>query len=169
MNGAVRFLEKIHVKYTHLIFLKFFNLWWCWRFGAVGRCWDVRAPICVPRGVPWGLSPGRTGVWGSSPEEIFKNRCLKTPFPAISGSNKKEMNYANEIFLKNCWSPWKKWGGHAPPAPQFRRPCTELQIFPTLKVIAISRLLAFRLHFLSSVFSLLPSFAQKKGDEKTVN
>ena len=30
-----------------------------------------------------------------------------------------------KYFFKNCWSPWKKWGGMAPRPPQFRRPCSR--------------------------------------------
>ena len=36
------------------------------------------------------LSPRLRGVRWSSPEKIFKNRGLNTPFPAISGSDKEE-------------------------------------------------------------------------------
>ena len=68
-----------------------------------------------PRGV---LSPGLTGGSGGPfPEEILKNRGLKTPFLAISGSNKKELNYANELFFKKLLKSMKKVWGAWPPGP----------------------------------------------------
>ena len=45
---------------------------------------------------PGGSLPRADGGRGSSPEEMFKNRGPKTPFPAISGSNKKE-TVGNEL------------------------------------------------------------------------